>query len=92
VGLRRQPKPKKKREPGSRRVRGAIAAVMLAVIGAAGLVAFVRGAEDRALAGERLVDVLVVKDRVEAGTPVEEMKGDVHPERVAAKVRAVLDT
>lgn len=89
MGFRRQPKaPKKKREPGSRKARGAIAAVMLGVIGFAGLVAFVKGAEDRALAGERLIDVLVVKERIEAGTPVEEMKGDVKVERVAAKVRA----
>lgn len=78
----------KKREPGNRRVRGAIAAVVLASVGAVGLVAFVRGAEDRALAGEKLVDVLVVKKRVEAGMASEEIKGSVRSERVPAKTRA----
>lgn len=78
----------RKREPTSRRARGAIAAVLLAAVGASGLVAFVKGAEDRALAGERLVDVLVVKERIEAGTSVDEMKGDVRIEQVPAKTRA----
>jgi len=78
----------KTREPGNRRARGAIAAVLLASIGATGLVAFVKGAEERALAGERLVDVLVVKERIDAGTSVDEMKGDVRRERVPAKTRA----
>ncbi|MBI2169920.1 MAG: hypothetical protein HYU28_10570 [Actinobacteria bacterium] len=78
----------KPKEPGGRRVRGAVAAIVLASVGAVGLVTFVKGAEDRALAGERLVTVFVVKDRVEAGTPAEEIKGHVRTERVPAKVRA----
>lgn len=90
MGLRRKKstEPKKPRERGSRRVRGAIAAVLLAALGATGLVAFVKGAEQRALAGERLVDVLVVKSQIDAGTPTEEMQGSIRKERVPAKTRA----
>lgn len=77
------------RNPSSRRARGAIAAVLLATVGALGLVSFVKGAEERALAGEELVDVLVVQERVRAGTPAEDLRGAVGSERVPAKTEAV---
>lgn len=72
----------------NRRLIGAVAAIVFATVGTVALVAFVRGAEDRALAGERLVKVLVVKDRIAAGTPAKEIAGDVSTERVPTKVRA----
>lgn len=86
---REQPRERKRRNgKGNRRVRGAVAALVLASIGAVGLVAFVKGAEDRALAGEKLVDVLVVKERVDAGTPASELQDNLGVEQVPAKVRA----
>lgn len=72
----------------NRRATGAVAAIVSAVIGTIALVGFVRGAEDRALAGERLVEVLVVKERVAAGTPAGRLDDSVSKERVPAKVRA----
>lgn len=86
---REQPRERKRRNgKGNRRVRGAVAALVLASIGAVGLVAFVKGAEERALAGEKLVDVLVVKERVDAGTPASELQDNLGVEQVPAKVRA----
>lgn len=85
---REQREKTRRRRSANRRARGAIAAVVLAVVGAAGLVAFVKGAEDRALAGEKLVDVLVVGDSVAAGTRATELEGKVSLEQVPAKSRA----
>lgn len=67
---------------------GIIASVVLAGIGTALLVAFVRGAEDRALKGEKPVDVLVVSDTIPKGTKAEEISGMVRMEQVPAKVAA----
>lgn len=72
----------------NRRTLGAIASVVLAALGTLVLVAFVRGAEDRAMAGEALVPVLVVQDRIPAGTPAGELADRIRTERVPAKVRA----
>lgn len=71
-----------------RRVLGVVAAVVLATIGTAVLVIFVRGAEDRALAGQETVEVLVVKEAVSRETKAEELAAFVTTERVPAKVRA----
>lgn len=71
-----------------RRVLGVVAAVVLAAIGTAVLVAFVRGAEARALAGQETVEVLVVKEPVSKETTAEELAAFVTTERVPAKVRA----
>lgn len=72
----------------NRRVASAVSALVLAAIGTFALVAFVSGAEDRAVAGEKLVNVLVLKDRVEAGTPAKQIADSVKLEKVPAKVRA----
>lgn len=71
-----------------RRAVGVALAVMLTVVGTFVLVAYVNTAEDRALAGERTVDVLVVAKPVDQGTPAEDMRGMVKTEKVPAKVRA----
>ena len=47
-----------------------IAAILLVALGTVALVTYVKTAEDRALAGEELVDVLVLDATVPAGTPV----------------------
>jgi len=77
-----------------RRIIGLITAVALAAVGTGALVAYVRSAEDRALAGEELVGVLVVAERIEAGAAATSLEDRVVVEEVPAKVRvdgAVLD-
>lgn len=71
-----------------RKLMGVIAAIVLALIGTAILVAYVNGAEDRALAGEKAVDVLVVAQPIDQGTPASQLEGKVELERVQAKVKA----
>jgi pilus assembly protein CpaB len=72
----------------NRRVIGAIAAVLLAVIGTVLLVSYVNGAADRAASGEKEVNVLVVTGSVPAGTKSADLKGDVALKQVPEKVRA----
>lgn len=72
----------------NRRIVGIVAAVLFAAVGTVLLVSFVRGAEQRALAGEEVVEVLVVAEPIERGTPVEQLADRVRTERVPAKVRA----
>jgi pilus assembly protein CpaB len=71
-----------------RRTVGIIAAVVLALLGTLGLVAYVQGAKDRAVAGEKLVTVYVASDKIAAGTPSTEVADLVKTEKVPAKVRA----
>jgi len=71
-----------------RRLLGVIGAIVLAAIGTAILVMYVSGAEDRALAGERVVKVLVVKSTVPAGTPASSLGDMVEAKKVTTKVRA----
>lgn len=71
-----------------RRVITIIAALALAGVGTFFLVHYVQGAEDRALAGEVVVEVLVADQPIEAGTAAEEIAGRVRLERVPAKVAA----
>jgi pilus assembly protein CpaB len=68
-----------------RRLLAAIAALVLALVGTVVLVAYVRGAENRALAGVQTVDVLVVQQPVPAGTAATELTGLVGVEQVPAK-------
>jgi pilus assembly protein CpaB len=71
-----------------RRFVAVIGAVTLALVGTFVLVAYVNAAEDRALAGERTVDVLVVAKAIDRGTPAEDIAGKVTTKQVPAKVRA----
>jgi pilus assembly protein CpaB len=66
---------------------GMVAALVLAIVGTAALVAYVRSAEDRALAGEELVDVLVVAEPIEAGSAASTLGDRVTVEQVPTKVR-----
>jgi pilus assembly protein CpaB len=72
----------------NRMIIGVASAVVLAVVGTLLLVSYVRGAEDRALAGQETVDVFVVNDDIARGTTVEELTTSVSSERIPAKVRA----
>ena len=71
-----------------RKILGFAAAFLLAVFGTAVLVAYVRGAEDRALAGEEVAEIYVVSKEIREGTPAEEIEGSVSLEKVQAKVRS----
>jgi pilus assembly protein CpaB len=73
----------------SRRIAGLGLAAILALVGTAALVAYVTTAEQRALAGEELVDVHVVIATIPAGTPAEQIGDHVTVEQVPAKVRPV---
>lgn len=70
----------------NKKVVGVIAAVVMAVIGTVVLIAFVRGAEDRALEGEELVTVLVTTQQIPAGTPVAEIENLVETEQIPEKI------
>jgi pilus assembly protein CpaB len=71
-----------------RKVLAALAALLLAVISTGVLIKYVQGAEDRALAGEELVEVLVAKENISAGTSAADLASSVVAQRVPAKVRA----
>ncbi len=71
-----------------RRAMGIIAAVAVAALGTLLLVGYVRGAEDRALAGEELAEVLVVDLPIAQGTPASTLTQFVRLEQVPMKVRA----
>jgi pilus assembly protein CpaB len=68
-----------------RRLLAALAALLLLVVGTAVLVAYVHGADNRALAGVRSVDVLVADELIPVGTPADEISAMVRTETVPAK-------
>jgi len=67
----------------SRLVAGT-AAIALAVVGALIIVFYAQGADQRAMATTKPVDVLVVKTAIPAGTPVNEMASSLVIEKVPA--------
>ena len=71
-----------------RRAAGIIGAVAIAAIGTFLLIGYVKGAEDRALEGEELVEVLVIDSPVEKGTPAAALSAFTRVERVPRKVQA----
>lgn len=72
----------------SRRFAGFVLAILLATIGTVSLVAYVSSAEERALAGEELVEVYVVSTAIASGTAAEDIEDRVAVERVPVKVQA----
>jgi pilus assembly protein CpaB len=70
----------------NKRVVGIVAAVLMAIVGTAVLVLFVQGAEDRALEGEELVEVLTAETQIPAGTPAAQLDGLVQSERIPVKI------
>lgn len=72
----------------NRRVIGAVAAVLLAAMGTFVLLVYVRSAEDRALAGEQVVNVYVVKEAIAQGTAGDALEGRIEVKKVPAKVEA----
>jgi pilus assembly protein CpaB len=72
----------------NKKVLGVMGAFVLALVGTMLLVSYVSRAEDRALAGEELVEVYVVSESVGAGTPAAELTDALTVEKVPDKVRA----
>jgi pilus assembly protein CpaB len=70
-----------------RKALAAVTAVLLALLSTAALVRYVQGAEERAVAGEELVEVLVATGDIKAGTPTAEMAERVSLATVQVKVR-----
>lgn len=71
-----------------RRSFAMVGAIVLALIGTFTIVSYVQGADDRALAGESVVKVLVVQEQVPPGTPAVDLGDRVALEPVAEKVKA----
>jgi pilus assembly protein CpaB len=69
-----------------RRILAAFAAILLLAVGSLVLLAYVRGADERALAGVQTVEVLVVDEGIPAGTAGDQLTGLVRTELVPAKV------
>lgn len=68
-----------------RRLLAATAALLLLAVGTVVLVTYVRGADSRALAGVRAVEVLVADQLIPEGTPAAELGALVRREMVPAK-------
>lgn len=71
-----------------RKALGITAALAVAALGTLLLVAYVQNAEERALAGEEIVEVLVVDRPIPRGTPAAVLDGSVRLERIPVKVLA----
>ena len=71
-----------------RRLIGISVSLLLAAVGTLLLIGYVRSAEQRALAGERTVEVLVVSQQIPRGTPAEQVGDRVVTELIPAKVQA----
>lgn len=71
-----------------RRILGIVLAVALAAVGTGVLMLYVSGAEQRALAGVEVADVLLVQERIQKGTAVEDLGDRVRVEKVATKMLA----
>jgi pilus assembly protein CpaB len=68
-----------------RRLLAAVAALLLLVVGTLVLVAWVNGAENRALAGVQTVEVLVADQAIPEGTPAAQLADLVRVETLPAK-------
>jgi pilus assembly protein CpaB len=69
----------------ARRFLAAFAALLLLAVGTGVLLAYVRGADSRALAGVRSVDVLVADELIPEGTTADQLDSLVRTETVPAK-------
>ncbi|HEU5084457.1 MAG TPA: hypothetical protein VFU14_14030 [Acidimicrobiales bacterium] len=70
----------------NKKVVGVVAAVLMAIVGTGVLVLFVQGAEDRALEGEELVEVLTAEQQIPAGTPADQLQDLVSSEQIPVKI------
>ncbi|HYN96338.1 MAG TPA: RcpC/CpaB family pilus assembly protein [Pilimelia sp.] len=73
----------------TRRILAVLAAVALAAVGCLAVVAYVRGADQRAVAGRAAVWVLVATKRIPAGTTAARVRTGGYTERVAMPAATV---
>ncbi len=73
--------------PNAKRLGAALVALLFGAVGVVTLVRYVRTAEDRALAGQQLVDVVVATQTVEAGTRADQMVAITEVRQVPASSR-----
>ena len=67
--------------------RRLVAAIVLALLGTIGLVGYVHGAKDDAVAGEKLVKVYVASDKIPAGTRADQLRRRSSQERSPPRCR-----
>lgn len=72
----------------NRRILGLLGAALLAIIGTVMIVAYVHGADARALDGQKTIQVFVVKKTVPAGTPAEQLGARVKLESIVRESEA----
>lgn len=72
----------------NRKLIGVVVALTLASVGTLLIVGYVRGIEGRAMADERVVPVLVVRQNIPKGSPSADISSSVELEQIPAKVRA----
>ena len=72
----------------ARKVIAGVAALVLAVVGTVVLVTYVQSAEERALEGQEVVEVLVVDEAVAEGTPSEQLAELVRSDEIPRAVVA----
>lgn len=72
----------------NRRSTGVLIALLLAALGTFIIVRYVGSAEDRALAGQEVVEVLLVSETVPAGAPAESLTTKVELAKIPAKAQA----
>ncbi len=70
------------------RIIAAVLAIFLGVGGVFTLVRFVQTSEERALAGQELVEVYIVSDAIQAGTPAKELESSVEKRKIPANIKA----
>src|SRR5688572_13029378 len=70
-----------------RRIIGILTALLLAIVGTAALVGYVRSAKDKAVADETLVEVYVVDELVPKGAEPETIKSSVSLEKIPARLK-----
>ncbi|WP_139005772.1 Flp pilus assembly protein CpaB [Arthrobacter crystallopoietes] len=69
-----------------KRIIGAVSALLMAITGTVMVLSYVNGADERALAGAKTVNVLVMSKNVAGGTPAEQLGEFVTQQQVPAKV------
>ena len=72
----------------NRRIIGIVAAALLAALGTFVIVSYVQGADERAQAGETMVEVLVVDKAIDRGTGVDDIGNSVKLMSVPARSQA----
>ena len=72
----------------NRRLIGTLLALVLAALGTFVLLVYVRSADDRALAGEQIVEVYVVQERIAEGTAADDLEGLVDRAKIPVRLRA----